>query len=90
MFHDMSTVTFPWQHNGLQVLSIQRENQSFPPSSSVIYGSPEGTTLLLENIVSLPKKVQTCARALACVGTEDYCLAVIGCSPFCMCYDGIL
>ena len=23
-FHDMSTVTFPWQHNGLQALSIQR------------------------------------------------------------------
>ena len=21
-FHDMSTVTFPWQHNGLQALSI--------------------------------------------------------------------
>ena len=24
MFHDMSNVTFPWQHNGLQSLSIQR------------------------------------------------------------------
>ena len=23
-FHDMSTVTFPWQHNVLQALSIQR------------------------------------------------------------------
>ena len=23
-FHDMSTVTFPWQHTGLQALSIQR------------------------------------------------------------------
>ena len=22
--HDMSTVAFPWQHNGLQALSIQR------------------------------------------------------------------
>ena len=22
-FHDLSTVTIPWQHNGLQVLSIQ-------------------------------------------------------------------
>ena len=32
----VSTVTFPWQHNGLQALSIQRENQSFPPSRSVI------------------------------------------------------
>ena len=33
-FHGMSTVTFPWQHNGLQALSIQNEkkkkkNQSF-------------------------------------------------------------
>ena len=66
------------------------ENQSFPPLRSVSYGSPEGTTPLPENIVSPPKKVQTCVRALACVGTEDYCLAVIACSPFCMCYDGIL
>ena len=32
----MSTVTFPWQHNGLQALSIQRGNQSFPPLRSVI------------------------------------------------------
>ena len=22
-FHDISTVTFPWQHNGLQALSIE-------------------------------------------------------------------
>ena len=28
-FHDMSTVTFPWQHNGLQALSIQRGNLEF-------------------------------------------------------------
>ena len=34
--HHMSTVTFPWQHNGLQALSNQRENQSIPPSRSVI------------------------------------------------------
>ena len=24
-FHDISTVTFPWQHNGLQALSIQKD-----------------------------------------------------------------
>ena len=28
-FHDMSTVTFPWQHNGLQALSIQRGKSEF-------------------------------------------------------------
>ena len=27
--HDMSTVTFPWQHNGLQALFIQREKSEF-------------------------------------------------------------
>ena len=30
-FHDMSTVAFPWQHNGLQALSIQRVKSEFPP-----------------------------------------------------------
>ena len=34
--HHMYTVTFPRQHNGLQALSNQRENQSMPPSRSVI------------------------------------------------------
>ena len=28
-FHDMSTVTIPWQHNGLQAFSIQREKSEF-------------------------------------------------------------
>ena len=28
-FHDMSTVTFPWQHNGLQPLFIQRGKLEF-------------------------------------------------------------
>ena len=28
-FHDMSTVTVPWQHNGLQALSIQRGKSEF-------------------------------------------------------------
>ena len=28
-FHDMSTVTFPWQHNGLQALSSQRGKSEF-------------------------------------------------------------
>ena len=28
-FHDMSTVTFPWQHNGLQALSIQKVKSEF-------------------------------------------------------------
>ena len=28
-FHDMSTVTFPWQHTGLQALSIQRGKSEF-------------------------------------------------------------
>ena len=28
-FHDMSTVTFPWQHNGLQALCIQRGKSEF-------------------------------------------------------------
>jgi len=28
-FHDMSTVTFPWQHNGLQALSIQKGKSEF-------------------------------------------------------------
>ena len=28
-FHDMSTVTFPWQHNGLQALSIQNIKSGF-------------------------------------------------------------
>ena len=28
-FHDMSTVTFPWQHDGLQALSIQRGKSEF-------------------------------------------------------------
>ena len=28
-FHDMSTVTFPWQHNGLQALSIQKGKLEF-------------------------------------------------------------
>ena len=28
-FHDMSTVTFPRQHNGLQALSIQRGKSEF-------------------------------------------------------------
>ena len=28
-FHDMSSVTFPWQHNGLQALSIQKVKLEF-------------------------------------------------------------
>ena len=32
----MSTVTFPWQHNGLQALSIQRGKSEVSPSRSVI------------------------------------------------------
>ena len=28
--HDMSTVSFPWQHNGSQALSIQRVKSEFP------------------------------------------------------------
>ena len=28
-FHDMSTVTFPWQHNGLQAHSIQKGKSEF-------------------------------------------------------------
>ena len=28
-FHDMSTVTFPWQHKGLQALSIQKVKSEF-------------------------------------------------------------
>ena len=32
-FHDMSTVTFPWQH---RPSPFKGENQSFPPSRSVI------------------------------------------------------
>ena len=28
-FHNMSIVTFPWQHNGLQALSIQRVKSEF-------------------------------------------------------------
>ena len=28
-FHDMSTVTFPWQHKGLQALSIQMGKSEF-------------------------------------------------------------
>ena len=35
-FHDISTVTFPWQHNGLQALSIQKIKSEFSPSRSVI------------------------------------------------------
>ena len=27
--HDMSTMTFPWQHNGLQALSFQRGKSEF-------------------------------------------------------------
>ena len=27
--HDMATVRFPWQHNGLQALSFQREKSEF-------------------------------------------------------------
>ena len=32
-FHDMSTVTFPWEHNLLQAPSIQRVKSefNFPP-----------------------------------------------------------
>ena len=30
--HDMSTVAFPWQHNGLQALSIQRGKLEFSSS----------------------------------------------------------
>ena len=29
-FHDMSTMTFPWQHNGLQARSIQMVKAEFP------------------------------------------------------------
>ena len=35
-FHDIPTVTFPWQHNGLQALSIQMIKSEFSPSRSVI------------------------------------------------------
>ena len=28
-FHDTSTVTFPWQHNGFQALFIQKKNSEF-------------------------------------------------------------
>ena len=28
-FHDISTVTYPWQHNGLQALSIQKIKSEF-------------------------------------------------------------
>ena len=34
-FH-MSTVIFPWQHNGSRPSPFKRENQSFPPLKSVI------------------------------------------------------
>ena len=34
--HDVSTVTFPWQHNGLQAFSIQKIKSVFSPSRSVI------------------------------------------------------
>ena len=36
-FHDICTVTFPWQHNGLQALFIQKIKSEFSPSRSVIY-----------------------------------------------------
>ena len=36
-FHNISTVTFPWQHNGLQALSIQKIKSEFSPSRSVIW-----------------------------------------------------
>ena len=35
-FHDISTVIFPWQHNGLQALSIQKIKSEFSPSRSII------------------------------------------------------
>ena len=35
-FHDISTVTFPWQWNGLQALSIQKLKSEFSPSRSVV------------------------------------------------------
>ena len=35
-FRDISTVTFPWQHNGLQALSIQKIKSEFSPSRTVI------------------------------------------------------
>ena len=35
-FHDISTVTFPWQHNGLQAFSIQKIKSVFSPRRSVI------------------------------------------------------
>ena len=28
-FHDMSTVTFPWEHNGLQALTVQKVKSEF-------------------------------------------------------------
>ena len=31
-FHDIPTVIFPWQHNGLQALSIQKVKSEFSPS----------------------------------------------------------
>ena len=34
-FHDISTVTFPWQHNGLQAFSIQKIKSVFSPSRSL-------------------------------------------------------
>ena len=33
--HDISTVTFPWQHNGLQAFSIQKIESVFSPSRIV-------------------------------------------------------
>ena len=35
-FHDISTVTFPSQCNGLQALSIQKLKSEFSPSRSVV------------------------------------------------------
>jgi len=35
--HDIFILTFPWQHNGLRALSIQRGKSKFPSSRKVIF-----------------------------------------------------
>ena len=36
-FHDMSSVTFPWQHNGLQALSIQKVKLEFSSFKKLLF-----------------------------------------------------
>ena len=57
-FHDMSTVTFPWQYNRTQALSIQRIKSEFSAFKKGYFGTFQDNASKLFN--NLPETIRNC------------------------------